>query len=154
MKPAKAILVVTTVWMLAAAAAAAQPQQPSGTARPTFKWWLDDKFKTELALRPEQSARIDEIFQASYPRLRANKETFDRLDAQLSQLLSEANVTEAEFVKQIDQVEAARSEMSKCRTLMLFRMRQVLSPEQRAKLKAMHEQWEAARRRSGDPRNR
>ncbi len=151
MKLAKAVLMVTAVLIVTAPARA---QQPAGTARPTFKWWLDDKFKTELVLRPEQSARIDEIFQATYPRLRANKEAFDRLDSQLSKLLAEADVSEAEFVKQIDQVEAARSEMSKCRTLMLFRMRQVLSPEQRTKLKALHEQWEASRRQAGDRRDR
>lgn len=150
MKLAKAVLMISVL----SAAAPAWAQQPPGSTRPTFKWWLDDKFKVELALRPEQSARIDEIFQATYPRLRSNKETFDRLDAELSKLLAEADVTETEFVKQIDQVEAARSQMSKCRTLMLFRMRQVLSPEQRAKLRALHEQWEAARRKSGDPRDR
>ncbi len=151
MKLAKLALVVIGLLVVGAPARA---QQPAGTARPTFKWWLDDKFKAELVLRPEQSARIDELFQATYPQLRSEKETFDRLDAQLSKLLAEADVTEAEFVKQIDQVEAARSQMSKCRTLMLFRMRQVLSPEQRTKLKALHEQWEAERRKSGDRRDR
>ncbi len=149
MKVSKVLLVVAVLTVSVPAGA----QQPVGTPRPTFKWWLDDKFKTELVLRPEQSARIEEIFQATYPHLRANKETFDRLDGQLSKLLAEADVSEAEFVKQVDQVEAARSEMSKCRTLMLFRMRQVLSPEQRAKLKALHEQWEASRRQAGDRRD-
>ncbi len=38
-----------------------------------------------------------------------------------------------------DRLEAARNEMSRTRTLMLFRIRRVLSDEQHLKMNAMHE---------------
>jgi Spy/CpxP family protein refolding chaperone len=37
--------------------------------------------------------------------------------------------------------------LNKNRTLMLLRMRQVLSPEQRVKLNKIHEQWDKDHRR-------
>ena len=47
-----------------------------------------------------------------------------------------------------DRLEAARAELYKTRTLMLYRMRGVLSPEQRVKLQAA---WEASRPKGNDP---
>ena len=56
---------------------------------------------------------------------------------------------EASVIKQVDRVEAIRSHMNKMRTLMLLRMRQILSPEQRVKLNQKYEQWEKDHRRDG-----
>jgi Spy/CpxP family protein refolding chaperone len=50
-------------------------------------------------------------------------------------------------MRQVDKVEALRSNMNKNRTLMLLRMRQVLSPDQRTKLNQLHEEWEKTHRR-------
>jgi len=147
MKWVQAVAIVVTLFA-AAGTSAAQSAAPA----PPSKWWQDDKFKSELSLTAEQSARIEEIFQASIPKLRTSKEGLDRLEGQLSHLISESGVTEAEVMRQVDVVEAARSEMSKCRTLMLFRMRQVLSPEQRLKLNELHRHWEAERKKSGERR--
>jgi len=47
---------------------------------------------------------------------------------------------------QIDRLEAVRSEISQTRTLMLFRMRRLLSAEQRAKMDEMHQKWERERK--------
>jgi Spy/CpxP family protein refolding chaperone len=58
-----------------------------------------------------------------------------------------ANADEPSVVRQVDRVEAIRASMNKERTLMLLRMRQVLSPEQRAKLGTLHDQWEKDHRR-------
>lgn len=112
----------------------------------SMKWWQSDRFREELALTAEQSARIEEIFQAMLPKLRAAKGDLDRLDGTLSKLVAEGTADEAIVAQQIDRVEAARSELSKTRTLMLFRMHRILSADQRAKLKTLHEQWERERR--------
>ena len=42
-------------------------------------------------------------------------------------------------VKAIDQLEAAQSALSRTRTIMLYRMYRLLSPEQRAKVQAYYE---------------
>lgn len=120
----------------------------SGLTEFPFKWWQNDRFKAELGLTAEQISRIDDIFQSTLPGLRSCYRELERLEDRMNDAISAGNITEVELIKQIDAVEAARSELSKTRTLMLFRMRQVLTPEQRVKMKKMHEEWERERRRS------
>ncbi|HET7618625.1 MAG TPA: hypothetical protein VFK20_08945, partial [Vicinamibacterales bacterium] len=102
----------------------------------------------ELGITNEQSAAIEEIWQASLPKLRASRRQLDDLEGVLSQMIRDA-AEESLVAAQIDRVESVRSEMNKGRTLMLYRMNRVLSADQRQKLKAMHDRWEASRRRSG-----
>jgi Spy/CpxP family protein refolding chaperone len=111
---------------------------PQGVSRGS-KWWQDDKIKAELRLAPEQSVRIEEIFTASFAGLREKYDELSRRELKLSNLISGNDVTEAQLLKEADQVEALRSSLSKDRTLMLFRMRRVLSAEQRSKLVEIQE---------------
>jgi Spy/CpxP family protein refolding chaperone len=110
-----------------------------------FKWWHSDQFKQDLQLTQEQIAKIEEIFQAYLPDSRQQKRTLDRLEQELSHLI-DAGSDEALVMQLADRVEAARSELSKGRTRMLLRMRRVLTPEQRAKLTALHQEWERRKR--------
>jgi len=136
MRASKIIPVVLLV--LSATGAVAWGQPPQGLQQPRWKWWQDQKSKAELNLTAEQSARIEEIFQASFPKLREGYDELDRLEQKVSKEMSADQTTEAELLRQVDAIESVRSELSKTRTLMLFRMRRVLSPEQRAKLEEMH----------------
>jgi Spy/CpxP family protein refolding chaperone len=104
-----------------------------------FKWWQSERFVQELGLTPEQSAKIEEVFQASWPALQAAKADLDRLETELSQLIAEGTATEPRILHQIDKVEASRSAMGRTRSLMLYRMHRLLSAEQRVKLKRLYE---------------
>ena len=139
MKASWSLLVVLVLLVTASARVPAQQSSP-------WKWWQGDRAR-ELGLMGDQSARIEEIFQASLPKLRSCNDDLERLEARLSDLIAASDTSEAEVVRQIDLVEASRSAMSKARTLMLFRMHKILTPEQRLKVKAMHEQAERDRRR-------
>ena len=76
----------------------------------------------------------------------------DQQEAELSRLIA-ANADEGVVVRQVDKVEGIRANLNKMRTLMLLRMRQVLSPDQRVQLNKLHEQWEKDHRRPhGDAR--
>ena len=55
----------------------------------------------------------------------------------LSQLVADMSVEEGDVTRQVDRVEAVRSELSKTRLLMVFRMYRVLEPDQRDAL----DQW-------------
>ena len=120
---------------------------PQGVPRGS-KWWQDEKIKAELRLAPEQSARIDEIFTAWFAnaRLKDQVDELNRREEQLSNLISGNDVTEAQLLREADQVEALRSALNKDRTLMLFRMRRVLSAEQRSKLVEIQKAQERERR--------
>ena len=111
-----------------------------------FAWWRDAQFQKELGLSADQSNRIDAVFQAAIAQLRPKKEELDKQEDLLSQQIV-AGADEGLVIKQVDKVEAIRSQMNKMRTLMLLKERQILSPEQRAKLNKLHEQWERDHKR-------
>ena len=109
-------------------------------AQSSFAWWKSEEFQKDLGLTGDQCARIDSVFQATLPKLREGRTELDREEATLSQLIDQ-NVDEAQIAKQVDLVEATRARLNKLRTLMLFRMRQVLTPEQRTKFTPLHDKW-------------
>jgi Spy/CpxP family protein refolding chaperone len=111
-----------------------------------FAWWRDAQFQRDLGLSADQSAKIDAVFQAAIAQLRPKKEELDKQEDLLSQQIA-AGADEGLVTKQVDKVEAIRSQMNKMRTLMLLKERQILSPEQRAKLNKLHEQWEREHKR-------
>jgi Spy/CpxP family protein refolding chaperone len=111
-----------------------------------FPWWRDAQFQRDLALTADQSAKIDAVFQQTIPTLRQKKSELDGLEEELSQMIA-ANADETAVTRQVDKVEAIRSNMNKMRTLMLLHMRQVLTPEQRVKLSKLHDQWEKDHKR-------
>lgn len=125
------------------------PGSPGGMQR--FKWWQDEHIIAELRLAPEQSARIEEIFQTAFNRMKPVADDLSKREELLSNLISGNDVTEAEVLKQADQVEALRGTLSKSRTLMLFRMRRVLSADQRSKLADIQRAQDRERRQGRTP---
>jgi Spy/CpxP family protein refolding chaperone len=111
-----------------------------------FAWWRDAQFQRELALSADQSAKIDAVVQTAIAQLRPKKEELDKQEELLSQQIV-AGADEVLVTRQVDKVEAIRSQMNKARTLMLLKERQILSPEQRLKLNKLHEQWERDHKR-------
>jgi Spy/CpxP family protein refolding chaperone len=136
MRAAKIIPAVLITLMAAGTLAWGQP--PQGPPQPRLKWWQDPKSKAELNLTAEQSSRIEEIFQASFPKLREGYQQLEKLESRVSKQIISDQTTEAELLHEVDAVESVRGELAKARTLMLFRMQRVLSPEQRVKLDEMH----------------
>jgi Spy/CpxP family protein refolding chaperone len=116
--------------------------------RERWKWWIDNR--AELGLTDQQSAEIGQVFESTVSRLRALREELDRLDAALAELIAGYNADPATVAQQVDKVESARAEYNKTRTLMLYRMDRVLTAEQRAKVKALHERRDAERRKQPD----
>jgi Spy/CpxP family protein refolding chaperone len=167
MKSSTSLPFVLAMLLLAAPAGAQPPRQPAaghpergiasaagGQERQppqSRKWWQNPR-AAELGLTAEQSKRIEEIFQTTLPTLRTCNSELEKREARLNAMVSASDVTEGDVSRLIDQVEASRSEMSKARTLMLFRMYRLLTPEQRERVKAMYEQWDRDRRRGPEPK--
>lgn len=128
------ICLALSLMMLTAATSAAAQAQGLG-----FKWWQTERFKRELVLTPEQITRIEGIYQTSEPLLRAQKQAVDRREQKLSMVIQDPKSDEPAVLQAIDRLEAARSEISRTRNLMFFRIRRVLTDEQNLKIRAMHE---------------
>jgi Spy/CpxP family protein refolding chaperone len=103
-----------------------------------FKWWQSETFRRELGLTADQSAKIEAIFQATLPVLRRQKDALDKSEADFNQMVEASD--DAQVMAQVAVVEAARSELNKSRTMMLLRMRRVLTPDQRVKFVMVQQQ--------------
>jgi Spy/CpxP family protein refolding chaperone len=114
-----------------------------------FRWWMDEKFQRELAITPDQVARIDAVFQAAQPVLRAQQRALSKLEDELSKMVLEANIDESEVEHFVTKVEAARADLGRSRTMMIFRMRRILTSDQHGKLQKLFEQYEKDRRGRG-----
>src|SRR5687768_17803773 len=70
-----------------------------------FKWWQNERFQKGLALSPDQITKLETVFQAAMPSLRAQKRAFDKLEDELSKLVREARVEERELEEFVVRVE-------------------------------------------------
>jgi Spy/CpxP family protein refolding chaperone len=127
------------------AALGADSHESRPAPRPPFKWWAIDKYKQELRLTNEQSAEIEKVFQVSMERLRVDKDDMDRAQTSFSQLMEKPSAGEREFARAVDQLELARYNVSKERTLMLVHIHSILTPDQRKRLEAIRKRNEAER---------
>ena len=118
-----------------------------------FSWWKDAQFQRDLGLTPDQTAKIDAIFQSTISLLRQKKADLDRQEDELSRMIA-AGADESLVTRQVDKVESTRASMNKMRTLMLLHERQVLTPDQRVRLNKLHEQMFKDRGKSPDNRRR
>jgi Spy/CpxP family protein refolding chaperone len=138
------LLILTFLTALIAAdlgAASQSPPQP-------FFWWRNEQSKKELGLTAEQVTRIENIHQSTIGELRQDVDDLQKFEAKLGKLL-ETSMDEALLARQIDRVETARANLNKTRSLMYARMRLVLTTDQRVRLKAVAERWQAQNPRPG-----
>jgi Spy/CpxP family protein refolding chaperone len=127
------------VVVLAAAVPAANQSQ--GQNPP--KWWNSEPYRRELVLLPEQSKRLEEIFQAAVPTQKALKKALDDAEAQFERLVQKGDKQAA--TEQINRVVAARADLQKSHALMLLDMRWILTPDQWKKLGALNQAIEKQR---------
>jgi Spy/CpxP family protein refolding chaperone len=120
--------------------------------RDRWKWWLYDR--AELAISDKQSAEIDKIFESTMPQQRAKREELERMEAVLQTMTTENKADVSAVAQQADKVESLRAEMGKTRTVMLYRMNLLLSPEQRVKVKALIDKRNAERGKNDSSRRR
>lgn len=106
----------------------------------------------ELGLSAEQSATIDQIFESAMEKARPLRDEVKRLEVELDHAMRANTAQVAVFARQVDKIENMRAELNKTRTVMLYRMRRVLSADQNAKFQAMHDRWEAGRKKDADRR--
>ena len=126
-------------------------QSPPGKPddRERWKWWLYDR--AELSITDQQSKDINSIFESTLPKLRETRQELDRAEEEMSKIIKEHKADLAVVSGQLDRLESARSQHNKTRTLMLYRMHLLLTPEQRTKLEALRARQEAMRKDPAPP---
>jgi len=122
-----------------------QPPQNREGHRP--RWWSDPKSRADFAITDQQSAAVEKIWQKNIETLRDTRAKLERLEEELALLTNANNADESAVIAKIEAVENMRADGNKRRTLMIYRMLKVLTPEQRVKVKALFEQPREPQRR-------
>jgi Spy/CpxP family protein refolding chaperone len=118
-----------------------------------FKWWQTERFQKELSLTSEQITRIEGIYTTAEPLLRAQRKAVDKNDEKLSKIIADPKSDEPTVLQAVDRLESSRSEVSRTRTLLLFRIRRVLTDEQNVTINAMFKRDREERERRDNSRN-
>ena len=122
----------------AAQTAPAKPGTPPGPPQ-RKQWWSEDASKKELGLTAEQAKTLDQIFTSTKDELGGYWDALQRENKELDRLIDESKVERWVVGRQIDKVETQRSNFNTLRIMTLYRMHQVLTPEQRVKLNQMQD---------------
>jgi Spy/CpxP family protein refolding chaperone len=97
-------------------------------------WWKNPAVVQRLALTPEQTKKMDDIFQQSRLQLIDLHADVERQEVLLEPLLSASTLDSAKASAQIDKVADARANLEKADAKMLLGIRGVLTPDQWTKL--------------------
>jgi Spy/CpxP family protein refolding chaperone len=109
-----------------------------------FRWWLDPHFQHELHLTSEQVERIEAIWEKARPELHLEMQALEAAEREFDRLVLEA--ADEAVIEYVEIVEGARAQLNKSRTVMLLRMRRVLTSDQHATLTALNREREDAER--------
>ena len=121
---------------------------------PRWKWWLHPDSKRELRLTDTQSKKINEIWEATAPKQREKYDELHRLEDALAKTIKENTADVGVVEQQVQKVEKLRAETTTTRTMMIYRMHLLLTPEQRDKVDAMRKKFEEERKRQEEERKR
>ena len=135
MKPLKPLALIAALAIAALVSSYTPVFADAAQAAQPFKWWQSELHIKELVLLPEQSKRIEDVFQKAMPKLKTQMTVLAEAEAKFERLIERGD--DGLIMEQVDVMEKARAELNKSRTLMLLDMRKVLSREQWAKFKAM-----------------
>jgi Spy/CpxP family protein refolding chaperone len=123
-----------------------KPQRPQDQNR--WKWWLNPESRKEIGINDAQSLQIDQIFESMFPPQRAKWRELQQLEGTVSKLLKEHVADVATVTQQVERMEKLDAERRTLRTVMLYRMNLVLTPDQRVKLEAYNKRRDENRRKS------
>jgi Spy/CpxP family protein refolding chaperone len=121
---------------------------------PRWKWWLYPDSRKELRLTDLQSKKIDEVWEATAPKLREKWHEIERLEEALARTIKENTADVAIVAQQVEKVEKLRAENNATRTVMIYRMHLLLTPEQRVKVDEMRARMDAERKKQDEERKR
>lgn len=119
-------------------AGSSRPQQSSERpAQPPLPFWKDPSVVKEIGLTSEQVSKIDKLWRDRFKEMAGRVEELNKQQIQLEQLLMGRSVDPDVVALQIDRVEAQRTILHKSRSVLLYRMSLVLSPDQNKSIEAI-----------------
>ncbi|QNI31328.1 periplasmic heavy metal sensor [Alloacidobacterium dinghuense] len=109
------------------------------------RWWDDPQTAQKIGLTADQQTKMDGILQQHRLKLIDLNASLQKQEAIMQPLIEADQPDEGKILGQIDAIAQARAELEKANARMLLGIRQVLTPDQWTKLKALRaekkEEW-------------
>ena len=118
------------------------PMERAFQGRMHGRWWNDPKIAQEVGLTADQQKKMDDIMQQHRLKLIDLNAALQKQEAVMHPLMEAEQPDEGKILAQIDAIAQARAELEKANARMLLGIRQVMTPDQWTKLKAMREDRE------------
>jgi Spy/CpxP family protein refolding chaperone len=110
------------------------------------KWWKHPKIAKELGLTNDQVNRIEAIFSSYRPQMIELDSKLKAKEEELKNTRRNPNSTREEISRLNDEVEDIRGNMRRVKVDMFLQIRDVLTPQQRAKLEEIKSRYGKTRR--------
>jgi len=121
------------------------------------RWWNNPQLAQQIGLTADQQKKMDDIMQQHRLKLIDLNAALQKQEAIMQPLMEADQPDEGKILAQIDAIAQARAELEKGNARMLLGIRQVLTPDQWKKLRALRAQgphWHGYQGRDGrDGRN-
>lgn len=113
------------------------PPRESGGQRSRLPFWKDPAIVKEVGITAEQAKQIDRLWHERSKEMAGRADELQKQEVELKRMIAARTVSADVVALQIDRVEAQRTMLYKSRTLMLYRMALVLTPEQNKSMEAI-----------------
>ena len=121
---------------------------------PRWKWWLHPDSRKELRLTDSRARRSTRSGSRRRRKQREKWHELEKLEEALAKTIKENTADVPIVAQQVEKVEKLRAENTATRTVMIYRMRLLLTPEQRVKVDEMRARMDAERKRQDEERKR
>jgi len=116
------------------------PMERAFGGRMHGRWWDDPQTAQKVGLSADQQKKMDDIMQQNRLKLIDLNASLQKQEAIMQPLMEAEQPDEGKILAQIDAIAQARAELEKANARMLLGIRQVMTPDQWTKLKAMREE--------------
>jgi Spy/CpxP family protein refolding chaperone len=130
-----------------------RPDNSDQDGPPRWKWWLHPDTRRELKLTDQQSKKINEVWESTAPQLREKWHELEQLEESLAKTLKEYTAQVPAVTQQVEKIEKLRADNNATRTVMIYRMHLLLTPEQRVKVDEMRKRMDEERKRQNQDKD-
>jgi periplasmic protein CpxP/Spy len=108
--------------------------------------------KNELGLSDEQLEKVKEIRKSGRDEMKADRSEFKKLKNDFHAAMKNSNASKEELTTKFEAFQKARDEFQRNRFQMMLKMREILSPEQLEKFRAMKKENRGKRKENAKNR--
>jgi Spy/CpxP family protein refolding chaperone len=126
---------ILLIFMISLPGSATSQDVPSG------KWWYNKKVVQNLNLTQKEIRQLDQLYAKSHRKLIKLKNTVEREQFELDELLGKKTVDDAKVRQQFKRLEGARTDLSNELLGFVIGVREIIGAERFQQLKTSYKKW-------------